>query len=80
LLNQERSNNRLYVSLVDASPTAYLDDKTMPNLPASALNVMQAGRAAGGSLVTSTETATEVTSLPFDYVVVGSYTLHIHVK
>jgi hypothetical protein len=80
LLNQERSNNRLYVSLMDASTTAYLDDKTMPNLPASALNLMQAGRATNGSLVTSTETATEMTSLPFDYVVTGSYSLRIHVK
>ena len=80
LLNQERSNNRLYVSLVDSSPTAYLDDKTMPNLPASALNVMQAGRPANSSLVTSAETATEVTSLPFDYVVTGTYSLLIHVK
>jgi hypothetical protein len=80
LLNQERSNNRVYVSLVDASPTAYLDDKTMPNLPASELNVMQAGRASNRALVTSSETATEEMSLPFDYVVSGSYSLRIHVK
>ena len=80
LLNQERSNNRLYVSLVDASPTAYIDDKTMPNLPASALNVMQAGRASSRPVVTSMETATEEMSLPFDYVVTGSYSLRIHVK
>ena len=80
LLNQERSNNKLYVSLVDSNPTAYFDDKTMPNLPASALNVMQAGRASNRSLVTSPETATEQMSLPFDYVVTGSYSLKIHVK
>jgi hypothetical protein len=80
LLNQERSNNRLYVSLVDSSPTAYFGDKTMPSLPASALNVMQAGRASNRSLITSPETATEQMSLPFDYVVTGSYSLRIHVK
>ena len=45
LLNQERTNNKLYVSLLQASPTAYYDDKTMPSLPSSVLNVMQAGRA-----------------------------------
>jgi hypothetical protein len=33
LLNQERSNNKLYVSLVEASPTAYYDDKTCPACP-----------------------------------------------
>src|SRR5579859_2267159 len=41
LINQERSNNKLYVSLLQSSPTAYYDDKTMPSLPASVLNVMQ---------------------------------------
>ena len=80
LLNQERTNNRLYVSLVESSPTAYYDDKTLPSLPASVLNVMQAGRAANRSLVTSPETATEQMALPFDYVVTGSYSLRIHVK
>ena len=30
LLNQERTNNKLYVSLVESSPTAYYDDKTLP--------------------------------------------------
>ena len=80
LLNQERGNNKMYVSLVVSSPTAYYDDKTMPSLPASALNVMQSGRASNRSLVTSAETATEQMALPFDYVVSGSYSLRIHVN
>jgi hypothetical protein len=80
LLNQERTNNKVYVSLVETSPTAYYDDKTLPSLPASVLNVMQAGRAANRSLFTSPETASEQMALPFDYVVTGSYSLRIHVK
>jgi len=80
LLNQERSNNKLYVSLVEASPTAYYDDKTLPNLPSSVLNVMQAGRASNRSLITTPETASEQAALPFDYVVNGSYSLRITVK
>jgi hypothetical protein len=80
LLNQERTNNRLYVSLVQASPTAYYDDKTMPNMPSSVLNVIQAGRASNRAMVTTPETASEQTSIPFDYVVTGSYSLRIHVK
>jgi hypothetical protein len=80
LLNQERTNNRLYVSLVQASPTAYYDDKTMPNMPSSVLNVIQAGRASNRAMVTTPETASEQTSIPFDYVVTGSYFLKIHVK
>jgi hypothetical protein len=80
LINQERTNNRLYVSLVEASPTAYVDDKTLPSLPSSVLNVMQAGRAPTRTVLTTPDTATEQTSLPFDYVVSGSYTLHLRVK
>jgi hypothetical protein len=80
LLNQERTNNKLYISLVESSPTAYYDDKTLPSLPSSVLNVMQAGRASNRSLFTSPETASEQMALPFDYVVSGSYSLRIHVK
>jgi hypothetical protein len=80
LFNQERSNNKLYVSLVESTPTAYYDDKTLPSLPSSVLNVMQSGKASSKSLVTSPETATEQMALPFDYMVTGSYSLQIHVK
>jgi hypothetical protein len=80
LLNQERTNNRLYVSLVKASPTAYYDDKTMPSMPSSVLNVIQAGRGSSRAMVTTPETASEQTSIPFDYMVTGSYSLRIHVK
>jgi hypothetical protein len=80
LINQERSNNKLYVSLLEASPTAYYEDKTLPSLPPSILNVMQAGRAANRSLVTTAESTSEQMALPFDYVITGSYSLKITVK
>src|SRR5437588_7205411 len=71
LLNQERTNNRLYVALVQSSPTAYYEDKTMPSLPGSVLNVMQAGRASNRGMVTTPETAAEQTSIAFDCLVTG---------
>jgi hypothetical protein len=80
LLNQERSNDRLYISLLESSPTAYYDDKTLPNLPLSVLNVMQSGRSLDRALTTLPESASEQMSLPFDYVVTGSYTLKVDVK
>jgi hypothetical protein len=80
LINQERSNNKMYVSLLQASPTAYYDDKTMPSLPASVLNVMQTGRDSTRPVITSPESATEQAAIPFDYVVSGSYSLKITVK
>ena len=80
LINQERSNNRLYVSLLESTPTAYYEDKTLPSLPASVLNVMQGGHASNHSLITTPDSASEQMSLPFDYVITGSYSLKITVK
>jgi hypothetical protein len=80
LINQERSNNKLYVSLIASDPTAYYEDKTLPSLPSSILNVMQAGRTAAQSVLTSPESASEQMSLSFDSVVNGSYSLRVTVK
>jgi len=80
LINQERANDKLYVSLVEARPTVYYDDKTLPSLPASVLNVMQTGRSASRPFAASGESAIEQTSIPFDYVIAGSYSLKVTVK
>ncbi len=80
LINQERSNDRLYISLLDSTPTAYYDDKTLPNLPLSVLNVMQSGRSTNRALTALPESASEQMSLPLDYVVTGSYLLKVDVK
>jgi hypothetical protein len=80
LLNQERSNNRMYVSLVETRATYYTDDKTLPSLPGSMLNVLQGDRSASRSLAGTPETAQEQTSIPFDQMVSGSYSLRVVVK
>ncbi|MDZ4798662.1 MAG: hypothetical protein SGI92_10905 [Bryobacteraceae bacterium] len=80
LINQERSNNRLYVSLVQPRPTFYEDDKTMPSLPASVLNVMQASRAGNRPFVSSGESTQEQASIPFEFVVSGSQSVRITVR
>jgi hypothetical protein len=80
IINQERSNNRLYVALVQPRPTFYDDDKTMPSLPTSVLNVMQSGRSANRPFVSSAESVREQFSIPFEQVVNGSQSLKITVK
>jgi hypothetical protein len=80
MLNEERSNNRMYISLIESQPTVYSDEKVLPSLPASVLNVMQSGRATNHQFVSSPESAHEQTSLPFDEVVTGSYSLKIYVN
>jgi hypothetical protein len=80
LLNEERSNNRLYVSMIDSQPTVYSDEKVLPSLPASVLNVMQSGRTTNHEFVSAPDSAHEQTSIPFDEVVTGSYSLKIFVN
>ena len=80
MLNQERGNNRLYVSMIDSQPTVYSDEKVLPSLPASVLNVMQSGRATNHQFVSAPESAHEQTSVPFDVVVTGNYLLKINVN
>ncbi|MFL6353104.1 MAG: hypothetical protein ACJ74Z_14820 [Bryobacteraceae bacterium] len=80
MLNDVRSNNRLYVSLIESQPTVYSDEKVLPSLPASVLNVMQSGRATNHQFVSSPESAHEQTSVPFDVVVTGNYSLKVAVN
>ncbi|MBV9265679.1 MAG: hypothetical protein JO061_05875 [Acidobacteriaceae bacterium] len=80
MLNEERSNNRLYVSLIGSEPTIYSDEKILPDLPASILNVMQSGRATNHQFVSSPESAHEQLSVPLDRVVTGSYSLKVYVN
>ncbi len=80
LLNQERRTDNLYISLVESRPTLYYDDKTLPSLPDSILNVMRTNRNANGRLLSSGETALEQLAIPFDSVVNGSYSVRITVK
>ncbi len=80
LLNQERGNNQVYVSLVEGRPTYYSSDKIMPSLPGSILNVIQTERNSSRALIGTPESSTEQLAIPFDEVVSGSYSLRITVK
>lgn len=79
LLNKEHANNNLYVSLLEANPEAMVDDKVMPTLPLSVMNVMQGMRGSQDMFVTG-ESAVDETSTPMDYVVSGAQVLTIQIK
>jgi len=80
LLNQERRNTQLFASLMQTKPTVYYDDKTLPSLPQSVLNVMQTGRTANRVVSSYPETMVSQSSIEFDQVVSGSHTLKILVR
>ena len=58
----------------------FSDDKSMPSLPGSVLNIMQSGRSATRPFITTAETAIEEASIPFDYMVSGSFSLRFTIK
>jgi hypothetical protein len=79
VLNRERRNNRLYVTLLDSSPTLMVQDKVMPNVPASQINLLdQRGGAASSQVVR--ESAAGEWSLPLDQIVQGSTSITIQIK
>jgi hypothetical protein len=80
LLNQELGNSQLYISLLQPSVTAYYDDKTLPNVPASVLNVIRAGRGPSQRLTLAGDSPLEQVAMPFDFVISGSQTLNVTVK
>lgn len=80
LLNKEHSNNRLYVSMLEADPEARVADKVMPTLPISVMNVMD-GMRGNQEMIVSGESNVDETATPsLDYVVSGAQLLTITVK
>jgi hypothetical protein len=79
MLNQERANNRLYVSLLEPNPQAIVEDKVMPVLPASVMSVMEGMRGSQDMFVVS-ESSVDETSTPVDCVVSGAQILTLTVK
>jgi len=79
LLNRERPNNRLYVTLLQPTPTLLVEDKELPNAPLSQINVLDQRRSAGGSMLLRESTAGEW-SVPMNQVISGIYSLNITVK
>ncbi|MBV9670359.1 MAG: SpoIVB peptidase S55 [Acidobacteriales bacterium] len=78
-LNQEHANHDLYVSLLESNPQAMVDDKVMPSLPGSVLNVMDGLRSTKDMFI-SGDSAVYETSTPLDYVVTGSQVITIEVR
>jgi SpoIVB peptidase S55 len=80
LLNKEHSNNRVYVSLLEADPEARVADKVMPTLPISIMNVMDGMRGNQEMLVSGESNVDETATAPLDYVVSGAQLLTVTVK
>ncbi len=79
-LNKQHSNNRVYVSLLQADPEAMIADKVMPSLPLSIMNVMDGMRGTQEMTVQAESSVNEAATAPLDYMVSGAHVLTINIK
>jgi len=80
LLNKERANDRVYVSLIGPDPEAMVADKVMPTLPLSVMNVMDNMRGTQDMVVVGESSVSEASTDSLDYVVSGAQMLTINIK
>jgi hypothetical protein len=78
-LNKQRVSHRLYVSLLEANPQAMIEDKVMPKLPLSVMNVMDGMRGTHDMVVIG-ESAVNESSTPLDFVVAGAQVISLTIK
>ncbi len=79
LLNKEHANNRVYVSLMEANPEAMVQDKVMPTLPLSVMNVMEGMRGTQDMVVLGESSVNEA-STRLDYAVTGAQVITLNIK
>jgi hypothetical protein len=79
ILNRERRNNRLYVTILQPTTTLLLEDKELPNAPLSTVNVLNQRRGEPNATVLRESLAGEW-SLPTEGVISGTVSLSVRVK
>lgn len=79
LINRDHQNDRLYATLLQPTPTLMVEDKIMPNAPASAINVLDQRQSPGGARL-QYQSMTGEWSVEMHQVVTGERTLTITVK
>jgi SpoIVB peptidase S55 len=79
LLNRERHNDRLYATLLQPTPTVFVEDKEMPNVPASAISILDQRQSSYGARLLWQSTAGQW-SVPMHQVITGQHMLTLTVK
>ncbi|MGH9685858.1 MAG: SpoIVB peptidase S55 domain-containing protein [Candidatus Acidiferrales bacterium] len=79
LINRQRHNDHLYATLLQPTPTMLVEDKELPNVPLSAINVLDQRRNLGSARLLWESTAGEW-SVDMHQVIAGQRILTITVK
>lgn len=79
VINRERQNDRLYVTLWTNTPTLLVEDKELPDIPVSEINVLDHRRMPGGAqLLYQSEIGEH--SVPMSQVISGQQYLSVTIK
>lgn len=79
LINHERHNDRLYVGLFVPAPMMVWDDKEMPNIPLSAISIID-GRPSPGSVQVLRESLASESSVALGAPVSGLISLNLQIR
>ena len=79
LINRERHNDRLYVGVFVPAPTMVWDDKELPNVPLSEINVVD-GRPTPGSVQVLRESLASESSIVLGGPVAGLISLNLQIR
>ena len=79
LLNRERRNDRLYVGLFTPTPTILWDDKELPNVPLSEINIVD-GRPTPGSVQVLRESLVGESAIALGGPVSGVISLNLQIR
>jgi hypothetical protein len=79
LMNRERRNDRLYVGLFVPAPTLVWDDKELPNVPLSQINMID-GRPAPGTVQVLRESLSSESSIALGGPVAGLISLNLQIR
>jgi hypothetical protein len=79
LNNRQQRNDSLYVTLLQPSPTLLLQDKELPDLPVSQINVLAPHRDQGDSVLLWESTAGQW-SVPMNQVITGQHYLNLTIR
>jgi SpoIVB peptidase S55 len=79
LINRERNNDRLYVGVFVPAPTMVWDDKELPNVPLSQINMID-GRPTPGSVQVLRESLASESSIVLGGPVAGLISLNLQIR
>jgi hypothetical protein len=79
LLNQERANGQLFITMVQTGPTALVEDKILPSIPSSVASVMDGARANNRLAITG-ESVLYQETISLDHVLSGVQIVTVTIK